>query len=201
MFNTDLFIDMMAQIEEAREANDIAVHAGHDQSFWGRIVNVNLLQPTNGDLIYDERTKAYVGTGTCGTAMCAAGWALTLSGEKMRWDPVRFDGDGGGTEFIANFTADGEDVPKRACELLGIDRDEAVEARLWDYDDNEYPKMFDHTNTVDMLYGYGSRHAAIDNQPDTTPDDLRRRVATVRQQWREQRAAMAAKGYVGSDTP
>jgi hypothetical protein len=62
---------------------------------------------------------------TCGTAMCIAGWACHLSGEKINWREGDFEPDDDGEKFVAHLLLSGKDIEGRAHELLDLEADNA----------------------------------------------------------------------------
>ena len=61
---------------------------------------------------------------SCGTAMCVAGWACFLSGEKFDWTREA-DIDDVGHKIMATFLESGETIENKARELLDISREDA----------------------------------------------------------------------------
>lgn len=177
-FNLNLAIKVLALIEESQTPG---AAMDWNQAHWGWIADAANI-PKNMDLIFDPNTKELVGTGTCGTGMCFAGWALSEEKIKMRWTAT---GDGDTTpeggpmgSFVANYTEDGRSIESVATELFGIDRDLDLHVRDNGYvDDDEgeyrdYPALFHHRNTLDNLYGMVALYADIEE------DALREQVQT-----------------------
>jgi hypothetical protein len=159
MFNLDLAVSVLTHIELTREGR-----AGGEwaQDSWGVIYDLNSV---DGDVLVDEETNTVIGYGTCGTAMCFAGWALTLSRVKMLWEA------GGPQSWIATRTADGDEIPDRAARLLGINREDHD---LWD-DDECMPRMFLAHMSLDDLYELVAEHAGV------TVEHVQKRVETEKQ--------------------
>lgn len=160
-FNIDLAVRVLARIEESLLPDTPAWEVAWNQTTWGRMYS-DVLPITQGDLLYDEGTGTYVGWGTCGTAMCFAGHALTEEKVKMVWTPA-----GGSTEFFADRCVDGDLVSDRACALLGIDppadryeRDEEAEGEdeHWDYSE-DFPMLFNGGNDLDHIYAEVSHYS------------------------------------------
>lgn len=61
---------------------------------------------------------------SCGTAMCVAGWACFLSGEKIDWTNDA-DVDEISNKIMATFLTSGETIESRARELLDISYEDA----------------------------------------------------------------------------
>jgi hypothetical protein len=175
-FNLDLAINVMAHIEEADK------YDGWDQSHWGYIEDSDLLSKffERGDLVLDKETGNIIGTGTCGTAQCLAGWAVSDSNIPLLWESI------GDTTFVATYTKEGDTVESKATDLLGITHEmdaEFEESRdFWPESWREngtgytFPALFNGYNTKDDLYMFLAHYSGLDE------DDLRRRVEGRRQQ-------------------
>lgn len=85
----------------------------------------------------EEHNQAHWGdyTPECGTTMCAAGHAIELAGEKVRWDLLKVGND---TYYEAAYVDDsiGEYIPIRARKILGLNPTE-VNALFYQADNNE----------------------------------------------------------------
>lgn len=151
-FNLDLAVKVLAQIERTS--------AAHDQQTWGRGSRSEIL-----DAIVDAASGELIGYGTCGTAQCYAGWALTITDTPMRWLP------GLSSEWRAYTAADGTEVSATAMRLLGLDANELC-PEWTEEDDCErencawshgagYPQMFETYLTLDDLYEWVSRFSRL----------------------------------------
>lgn len=105
--NMDNAVTLLARIE-IESIND-----RWNQDVWGLIVDPPLDQ--NREVIVDDLTGLPLGFGSCGTGMCAAGWACTIAGLRPVWE------HGGGGEFETNNVRDGRRIPVAAAAWLGID--------------------------------------------------------------------------------
>lgn len=135
---------MMARVELA------ALNGRYNQMTWGRVSC-----PRDYDLVVDDHGEP-VGTGTCGTARCAAGWALHDSPFKMVWMNV-------GETLYADFVEDGRDVPDAATGWLEIPvPDDTLHGddyyfgyegsdHRWNYEEN-MPHLFDAANSLEEVY-------------------------------------------------
>jgi hypothetical protein len=138
---------MMARVELA------ALQGRYDQTTWGRLDGIDT--PRGGDIVVDEHGEP-IGFGTCGTARCAAGWALYDSPHKVVWEQV-------GRTLYADVVSDGMEVPEAACEWLGIeppadssthdpdDENFTESDDRWNYEENA-PRLFDARNTLEDVY-------------------------------------------------
>jgi hypothetical protein len=178
-FNTDLAVEVLARIKIAQQAKEAEAELkglpDWRQSVWGEF-DPDTLGP-NDDLLFDEENNRFVGVGTCGTAMCAAGHALTATGIRMLWVP---EGDGMyGTEF----TEDGRRVPMAAVQALGIpvpdgvdpDTGAVTDEEAWGEDDHwdyegRWPLMFDGSNEYEDVLTEVCYYSGL------TEDEVERRV-------------------------
>ena len=162
MFNLQRGVDVLARIEIARLDNRWR------QDHWGYL-NVEDFSPqrgSGGEVLIDEVTGLPLGIATCNTAFCAAGWALTMGGIKMRWEEHVNGG------WIAEETSDGGSISATACDWLGIERPEVVDDdERWSLFE-DMPRLFKPYNTIDQMYEY--THEWVEES--ITVDDLRQMV-------------------------
>lgn len=188
MFNTPLAIKVLANIEESQREPDEVV-ATWGQRSWGRFILPDSLRNRFGgvpselgrehlDALYDDQTGLPIGQGSCGTAMCFAGWALSVQRVRMFWE---FMGEGQyDAQRVANEdgTRSDQRVSDAAAEMLGIEKDSAD----WPpYD--PFPLLFNADNTLDDLYRLVARMAGM------TEDTLRVEVEAERVEQGRQREA------------
>lgn len=155
MFNLSNAVELMARIEIE------SLNGRWNQEEWGQLLaddSSEISLTEDHDLIVDSVTNLPVGWGTCGSGMCAAGWANTLAGNRMIWEEI---GDLTFRAMDAKRSGDDkqERVPVLACEWLGIpwfpskmDAEESGLGDLWYHEPVIGPLLFDTDNTIDMLY-------------------------------------------------
>lgn len=172
-FNTPLAVKVLASIEESLAWDDWKGPTWN-QSRWGVIYNEDRIpeeasEDGRGTRLLDAIVDVddnLVGWGTCGTAMCFAGWALSHEKVKISW--VQFDRSG---QFHGDMTSDGEEVPEVAMERLGISRPtcddgegcycgECGDCALWDHSDG-MPRLFSARNTLADIYSIISDHSGL----------------------------------------
>lgn len=150
-FNIALQTDVLVQIELAREGKNPL--SRWDQGDWAKVyAQFSDVTDENGDIIIDEETGLPIGVGSCGSAMCNAGWALSLAKVPLLWE---WDDNDEDALLATGCTVDGShrQVMPVAVDLLGypssVDRPD-----LWGY--TKYsaylPTLFDTENTIDDLY-------------------------------------------------
>jgi hypothetical protein len=156
--NLERAVLMMARVEFA------ALSGQHDQRAW---YVIHTEKPVPSDLIgveldeiVDDETGEVQGYGTCGTARCAAGWALHDSPARLHWTR-----DLNGTTLRADYTTDGVQISDAACEWLGIEppedrvdpergeEDQWGTDPRWDYEE-DMPRLFAYDNSINDLYAY-----------------------------------------------
>lgn len=184
--NMDVAVNMLARIEIAQ------LDGRWNQAVWGKAV---FDQPqTTAEIVTDEFGQP-VGTGTCRTAFCGAGWVVQNAGLRMNWISVTSELNC----FVADEVVDGRPIEKVACDLLDIPYDDYVttdedgddtytELAYTDerWDEDGIPCLFAPGNTLDEMYSYT---AAWMDEPDEA--ELRRLVALRIPQM--QREAVAAR--------
>ena len=166
MFNLTLAVRTRAEIEESVATAADTKALGWNQNYWA--------EASGDDLIVDPATGLPMGTGSCNTGMCFAGWALTLSNVKLDWRPAGHDGNGV-AKFIADDTIDGVSVMEAASDRLGLVMDELEESgdRTWDGPEG-MPRLYSPHNDLEDLY------YQVSLLSDVPVDDLKRMVGTER---------------------
>lgn len=161
MFNLELSVAVLTEIElTEREGTH-----GWSQENWATAPTF----PKGSDLVTtpSDYGETYVGYGTCGTAKCFGGWALTLAGIKMLWNRC-------GAGLCVTYAEDGRTVSRVARTLLGIDDApswcedcdgaSSCEAHhLWNYGE-DMPALFDPDNSLDDLYRMVAEHAELEEE-------------------------------------
>lgn len=187
MFNTPLAIKVLANIEESIREPDETV-ATWGQGAWGRLtLPESLIRLFGGaprkiegqhlDTLYDDDTGLPIGRGSCGTAMCFAGWALSVERVKMLWE--RYSEDTYDAQYtLSEHGGRGPRVSDRAAEMLGIEQG----SPYWDIND-PFPTLFRESNSLDTLYDLVAEMAGM------TEDVLRAEVEAERVEWERQREA------------
>lgn len=191
-FNTELAVRVLANIEEGEEVRvDQRTMIGWDQSHWGFISSVGAVRAameSGEDLVWDEKGNL-VGTGTCGTAMCFAGWALSLSGVKMKWDAT--DSNPETTSFVAQYTADGKSVEAEAGDLLGMNEEmfhgDNLPSGVAGDMDYSYTPLFHEGNDLNQLYVLVAHYSGM------SESELRTLVQDHRQEERARLERIRAK--------
>ena len=178
MFNLDLAVRVMARIEVA----DLApTTGGWEQGFWGVLASAQRrehLPPV--EVLIDRDTGLPLGPATCHTAFCYAGWTLQMERVPMEWEENEQVGKDGETvySYEANQTLDGDGVPQKACELLGIPWGRDSNDDLWDWASN-WPRLFaPHNDKYDLYEGLVAWANRL-GYPNLTVEDLRRQVNEV----------------------
>lgn len=161
-FNTDLAVEVLANIEATKQYEDVCP-IGHNQSQWGLIPRNSTYEGhvdvPDLDVLYDQESGLPIGLGTCGTAMCFAGWALSVSGVRMKWtyDP---DNDA----YVANLAATGETVEATGADLLGLycTCDDRSGDCVWSHNYADMPRLFMPGLSLDAIYRLVADYSDID---------------------------------------
>ena len=154
-FNTDLAVTVLARIEESRKPEAVVTLPGWEQRYWGYLPIQDEDTMVDLDLVVDDDGNA-VGLGTCNTAYCFAGHALTVNKVKMVWSNH-------GSFMTADYTESGVEVAEEAADMLGIDREDAIADELWDHEDN-MPLLFSPGNSLGDLYAIVAAHAGLTSE-------------------------------------
>lgn len=170
-FQTDRAVQVLACIKASEPITEVEEHyagpgqVAWDQSNWGNLVTPEDLAPvvglesiagenlftTPGGLVIDD---------SCGTAGCAAGWALFLSGVEQAWS--LFDQTEGGQQVYSLVgSADGRDTSTFAVDWLGIPVPEWTE-RGEDGCLRWMPTLFEAGNDYEDLVFWVAEYAGLD---------------------------------------
>lgn len=169
MFNTELAIDVLAQIELTQSG--VTREGTWRQDRWGVLDRDSLVTGLNNhDLIYTDDGEV-IGLGTCGSGMCFAGWGLSFSDIKMVWKQEHWT-----SSYYADTVEDGREIADAAMQLFGIEdhsgcdaEDDECDVELWDHA-QELPSLFHPQNDLQALYLLVAAHSGLDE------DDLRQKV-------------------------
>lgn len=161
MFRLDRAVEALAQIKLSTNKDRPLQWSQGD---WGSSY-------VGGDMLVDKITGLPMGTASCKTGMCMAGWGLTLGGVRLNWELA--DVVDGISHFIVERTADGASVAEAGAAYFGIERG----TDLWpEYD--EMPRLFSTGNTFEDLvriiadHDYLTEtevHRLVDEEIERTP--------------------------------